>query len=283
MCSEGAGKEYQVPNSAFWVNAEICERVLDFPKPEPIFYEHIMIDNQKMSASLGNVIYPREWLEVAPPELLNYFYNKRLMKTRSLSWKDLPLLYREYEEAVQIAGGEKRLDNEKEELHYQRLLEICSLGKKYLPLPISFTHAALLAQVFTKKEDMVHALERVDAYDGKLDKEIFILVERARVWLEKYAPGETKFKLQDRVPEGLQLSAEEKKALHLVAEKLKERQWNEKDLHNEFYGICKTVNLEPKEFFKAAYRVLLNQERGPLLANFVLTLGERAVRLLEEA
>ena len=68
--------------SAWWVNAEICEKVLDFPMPVPIFYEYLIIDNQKMSASVGNVVYPRDWLEIARPELLRYFYNKRLMKTR---------------------------------------------------------------------------------------------------------------------------------------------------------------------------------------------------------
>src|SRR3989344_1029688 len=90
VVAEGAGKEYQVPGSAFWVNAEICEQVLEFPMPEPIFYEHLMIDNVKMSASLGNVVYPRDWLEGASPELLRYYYNKRLMRQRSFSWKLLP-------------------------------------------------------------------------------------------------------------------------------------------------------------------------------------------------
>ncbi len=283
VCSEGAGKEYQVPNSAFWVNAEICEQVLDFPKPEPIFYEHIMIDNQKMSASLGNVIYPKEWLDVAQPELLNYFYNKRLMKTRSFSWKDLPLLYKEYDDAARIVLGEKKLDNEKELHHYKRLFEISSLGKKYVPLPINFPHAALLAQIFIKKEDMIKALERIGLYDKKLDTQIFQMVARAKVWLEKYAPGETKFKLQETVPQGLQLSEKQRLVLHLVAGKVKEKKWTDKELHNEFYELCKAQGIPPQEFFKAAYKVLLNQERGPLLANFILTVGEKAVSLLAQA
>ena len=38
IACEGAGKEYHVPNSAFWVNAEILEKILDFPMPVPFFY-----------------------------------------------------------------------------------------------------------------------------------------------------------------------------------------------------------------------------------------------------
>jgi len=64
---EGAGKEYVVPSSAWWVNGEIAEKVLDYPMPVPVFYEHLMIEGEKMSASLGNVVYPGDWLEVAPP------------------------------------------------------------------------------------------------------------------------------------------------------------------------------------------------------------------------
>ncbi|MDP3764952.1 MAG: lysine--tRNA ligase, partial [Nanoarchaeota archaeon] len=121
---EGAGKEYQVPNSAFWINAEICEKVLDFPSPEPFFYEHILIDNAKMSASIGNVVYPKDWLEVAPAELLRMFYNKRLMTTRSFSWKDLSNLYDEYDYMSKIYFGNLKLENKKEELHYKRLFEV---------------------------------------------------------------------------------------------------------------------------------------------------------------
>ena len=113
VVSEGAGKEYQVPNSAFWVNAEIVEKILEYPMPEPIFYEHIIINGEKMSASLGNVIYPKDWIEVAPVALLRFFYNKRLMKTRSFSWIDLPKLYDDFDKHSEVFHRKIRLENEK--------------------------------------------------------------------------------------------------------------------------------------------------------------------------
>ena len=39
--------------------------------------------------------------------------------------------------------------------------------------------------------------------------------------------------------------------------------------------------IKPKEFFQAAYLVLLEKEQGPRLVPFVLTLGEKAIRLFE--
>lgn len=280
---EGWGKEYQVPNSAFWINAEICEKVLDFPSPEPFFYEHIMIDNQKMSASIGNVVYPKDWLEVAPPELLRLFYNKRLMTTRSFSWKDLPNLYDEYDYIAKVYFGDVKLENKKEESHYKRLFEV-SHGKEIKkPIELSFSHAAVIAQIFPNEGDAIKSMEKTGHYDKEQHGIIFERLHNARIWLKKYASDEVKFEVQKHVPKDIKLTAKEKKALNEIAELLKEKEYDEKTLFNEFYSVSKKIELNPQDFFKAAYKVLLNKERGPKLAPFILALGkEKVVKLFEE-
>lgn len=279
IAAEGAGKEYQVPNSAWWINAEITERILDYPMPQPIFYEHLMIDGEKMSASLGNVIYPKDWLEVAPPELLKFFYNKRLMKTRSFSWKDLPTLYDDYDTHMNIYLGNINLDNKKEEQHMKRLFEI-SHGKDIKPVNISFAHAAMIAQIGPGEEDAVRSMEKTGHYDKKMHDALFERINKAKLWLDKYAPEDVKFVVQDNVPENLKLSDKEKEALHLVADALNKKEWNEKELFNEFYEICKKVGIKNTDFFRASYNVLLNKDRGPKLAPFILALGKDKVSVL---
>ena len=282
MSCEGWGKEYQVPNSAIWINTELCEKVLDLPAPEPFFYEHLMIDNQKMSASIGNVIYPREWLEVAPPEFLRLFYYKRLMSTRSFSWKDLPNLYDEYDKIANIYFGKTKLENKKEESHYKRLFEV-SHGKDIRkPIDLSFSHAAVIAQIFPDEEDAVKSMEKTGHYDKKEHEQIFDRLHKAGIWLEKYAPNEMKFEVQKHAPKNIELTAKEKKALHEVAKLLKEKEYDEKTLFNEFYKISEKLELKPQDFFKAAYKVLLNKERGPKLAPFIIALGkDKVVKLFE--
>lgn len=279
---EGWGKEYQVPNSAFWINTEICEKVLDFPAPEPFFYEHLMIDNQKMSASIGNVIYPREWLEVALPELLRLFYNKRLMTTRSFSWKDLPNLYDEYDYVSKIYFGNIKLDNKKEEAHYKRLFEV-SHGKEIKkPIELSFSHAAVIAQIFPDEEDAIKSMEKTGHYNKELHGMIFDRLHKAKIWLKKYAPEEMKFEVQKQVPKNIELSEKEKKALHEVADLLKKKDFDEKELYAKFFEVSKNFGIPPQDFFKAAYKVLLNKERGPKLAAFIIALGkEKVVGLFE--
>ena len=282
VVSEGAGKEYQVPNSAFWINGEIVEKVLDYPMPEPIFYEHLTIDNQKMSASLGNVVYPKDWVEVAPTEILRLFYNKRLMTTRSFSWKDLPILYDDYDKLAKIYFGETILENKKEESHYKRLFELSSGKKMQKPLDMSFSHAAVIAQTFTDEDDIVKGIAKTGHYKKEDHDRIFERLRTVKIWLRKYAPYDVKFEVQKEVPKGVILTDKEKEALHIVAQKLKENEYTEQTLFEEFYNLSKSLELKPQEFFKAAYKVLLNKERGPKLAPFILALGKEKVAVLFE-
>ncbi len=284
ISTEGAGKEYQVPNSAFWINAEIVERVLDFPSPEPIFYEHLFIDGVKMSASLGNVIYPKDWLQVATPQLLRFFYNKRLMMARSFSWKELPQLYDEYDKAAAIYFDKMKLENEKEESHIKRMYELSNRkGNLDKPLEMTFPHATMLAQTFTEPKGVLASLKKTKQYDKEMEEEIMARVAKAAEWVKLHAPPEYKFEVKTSVAESVKkkLSQQQAKALKKLAETLKSKEWTEKDLFNEIYGIIKSEKIQPAEFFQACYLVLLGSERGPRLAPFLITLGEKAVALLE--
>jgi len=49
-----------------------------------------------------------------------------------------------------------------------------------------------------------------------------------------------------------------------------------------FYNTAKENGLEPKEFFRAAYLILVGKERGPKLAPFVLSLGKKKAASLFE-
>ena len=284
VVAEGAGKEYQVPNSAWWINAEIAENILNFPMPQPIFYEHLMIDGEKMSASLGNVVYPKDWLEVAPVELLRFFYNKRLMKTRSFSWKDLPKLYDDYDMHASVYFGKTALENKKEEQHMKRLFEISSGKGDKMPASITFSHASIIAQILHSEEYAIQRLEKTGHYNKKDHNNIFKRINYAKNWLDKYAPEDAKFEVQEEIPKGLKLDAGEKEALHMLAKSLDKKEWNEKTLFEEFYNICNKTGAKNTDFFRASYNVLLNKDRGPKLAHLILTIGkEKASALFEKA
>ncbi len=280
VVAEGAGKEYQVPTSAFWVNAEIVEKVLGFPSPVPIFYEHIMINGKKMSASLGNVIYPKEWLEVARPEVLRYFYCKKLMKTRSFSWVQLPNLHDEFDRCARIYHGLERADNDKEERHLKRLYRMSQVESVLPYIPLSYSHAAMVAQLFKDEDRLVEALKRTGHFEEKLKDLILERVAQARRWVRKYAPAEQRIEIK-RIPEKnvlKRLSEKTKNALIELGEALTtDQKKSEEELIALFREIAEKNGMQTSELFKAFYLCVLGRERGPRATTLILSLGTKKI------
>ena len=49
------------------------------------------------------------------------------------------------------------------------------------------------------------------------------------------------------------------------------------DLQNSIYQIAKGNGLQPKDFFKTLYQIILASERGPKLGPFILDIGRQKV------
>jgi lysyl-tRNA synthetase class 1 len=287
VCTEGFGKEYQVPGSAFWINGEIIERILHFPMAEPIFYEHLIIDNVKMSASLGNIVYPKDWLTVATPELLRFFYNKKLMKTRSFSWKDLPVLFEDYDNHERVYFGKAHVENKKEEEHMKRLFGISQRNKPVASPIIPFDYAVMVSQIVPEKTFLDYAvsiLKKTGHIPKDLSKaELEKVKERlflAREWAKAHAPEQYRFEVQESVPDSVKekLSDKQRLALRKLAAYLHGKEMDEEQLTQILYKICKEeVGIETKDFFRAAYMILINKEFGPRLARFILAIGRDRV------
>ncbi|MFQ5800852.1 MAG: class I tRNA ligase family protein, partial [Candidatus Hydrothermarchaeales archaeon] len=265
VSAEGAGKEYAVPNSAFFVNGELCERVLDFPMPLPIFYEHLMIDGKKMSASLGNVVYPHEWLEVAPPELLRFLYNKKLMKTRSFSWSELPRLYDEYD---RIGAG---YWNDRLEPAQRRLFESSQIREPERPPGIQFSLAAFLSQVFQDEEAFIKSIKRTGHYSPETHEVILKRAAYSANWAKRYGEGMPSI-LAD--PSRVALIASQKELLQELAAWLEEKDRTEDEIQNHIYETAKRVGMPAKNAFKAIYLAILGEKNGPKASTLIAALDK---------
>src|SRR4030042_1402947 len=307
VSSEGFGKEYQVPGSAFWINGEIAERVLGFPMPVPIFYEHLLIDGEKMSASKGNVIYPADWLKVAPAELLRFLYNKKLMKTRSFSWGTLPGLYDDYDmhervyfgkaqvdgrrtgdrqpEAVKLStpSGQKVAENHKEKEHMKRLNSISQISiRKKMPAQIPFDFAVAVAQIYPeeKGKEAIGVFRSTGHVNGRLSKadseSIAKRLSYARLWAGLHAPEQYRIRLMEK-PREVKLSQGQRKAVKELAVLLERKKLTQEELHGLVWEIAKGAGATPQEFFRGVYQILLGKDSGPKLAPFILAVGQKRV------
>jgi lysyl-tRNA synthetase class 1 len=263
VCSEGAGKEYAVPNSAFFVNGELCERVLGFPMPVPIFYEHLMIDGKKMSASVGNVVYPHDWLEVAPPELLRFLYNKKLMKTRNFSWSELPKLYDEYDRTAAGYWSGRIEPTQK------RLFEISQTGEPGPALGISFSMIAFLSKVFVDEAAFVTSVKRTGHYSEEVHKLIIDRLLKARKWAGRYGVGIPSL-LPD--PSSVKLDDRQDIFLRRLADYLVGGEHSEEEIQGKIYELSKELYLPTRDAFRAVYLTVLGEERGPRASTLIAAL-----------
>jgi len=275
VCSEGAGKEYESKNSAFWVNAEICEKVLHFPMPVPIFYEHLMIDGKKMSASLGNVVYPVDWAEVARPETLKYLYMKRINKARSFNWAEVPTLELELDRAI-------RSDS--------KLVLYSNIKNRELAAGIlDYGTIAALTPLFNKDKDLLEALFKAGLLPKEMGKTqkatLDERIKKARIWTEKYAPPEFRLSFLEKVgeteTEAMDGSARE--LLPKVAEALKSIN-SADEMQQLIFETAKANNVHPKQLFKAIYLALTGKDFGPRAGLLIFALGkDRCISRLKEA
>ena len=289
---EGGGKEYEVPTSAWWVNGEIVERILDYPMPTPFFYEMLLIDGRKMSASLGNVVYPSEWLRVAPPELLRFLYNKKLMKTRSFSWEELPRLYSDYDGHASVFYGETVVSNDKERSHMTRLYEISQLksppGVK--PFMLDFSFGSLISQVYdpeTRMPEAIQALGRSGVIGENLTEGDMDSIENrlnyGSNWIKMFVPDRAltvKEEPDPAVTDGL--TDDEKVILVEIAQSIR-KDPDPDSIQTSIFSIAKSHGTKPGAMFRILYKLIIGRDSGPRLGPLVAALGAEKVADLIEA
>jgi len=281
VCSEGAGKEYQVPGSAFWVNGEIVEKVLKFPMPEPIFYEHLIIDGKKMSASLGNIVYPHEWLIIAPPELLRLLYLKDPMRVRDFKWEDVPRIFDERDELEKIYHGKKKIENERDKITLCRLFEMIQikpLKKTYQP-KIPFDLLLEIIKILPEKNQLNFTLNKlkelghIKTVTPGLKTGIKERLFYGKNWFEKFGKKE-----EVRI----EVTDKEKNAIKDLIKVIEMEKDGEK-LQTEIFKVAKNHGIKPSKFFRLIYQIILNQNRGPRLGPYVIQRGKKEmIKLLEK-
>jgi len=292
VCAEGAGKEYNVPNSAWFVNGEIVERILDYPSPQPIFYEYILIgEGEKMSASEGNVVYPSDWLKVAESEALRLLFLKRIIKTRDFRWTEVPLLVDEYDELKNIYLGTKNLENEKDREHARRLYEMVR-RKNDIPVDVDYGFCAVVGQITANDEEALGILESTGHMRNPTPEMKELILERvrkARFWAQHYAPERLLFRVAEHVTDDVRarLTDIQKKALSSLHARLKSswaagQELKGSEVSQALTEEARKAGLEPKQIYEASYLVLLGKPNGPKLAPFILALREKGLALLGE-
>lgn len=277
---EPGGKDHSTLGGSYDTGRQISKGVWDFEAPVYVRYDFVSIKGKggKMSKSIGEVVTVKEVLEVYEPEVVRYLFAGTRPNAEFAISFDVDVLknYEDFDKCERVYFGEEKV-SEKEKKKQSRIYELSCVKKCPLRMPYQpgFRHLTTVLQI--KGLDVEKAIGYFEKELKKeFDKErLKMRAECAKNWLEKYAPEEFRFRVQEEVK--VKLEEKERKVLKTLRKRLGERDWTEKELHNEFYVLCQNEGLEAKDFFKAAYKVLIGKERGPRLAAFILEIGKEKV------
>lgn len=286
---EPGGKDHFAAGGSYDTASQISKEIYGYEAPYGFMYEWIGIKGGgQFSSSAGNVVTLQDVLDVYEPEMVRYlFAGSRPTAEFQISFDtDVFKIYEDWDRVERIYYGIEEAKNEKDEAQQRRIYELSQLNPETIPKTApyqpSFRHLTTILLTHHLDVDRAISFYEEQLKDERDRKKLRARAERARNWLQLHAPEEFTWELQEEVPD-VDISEEQRQALREVAEVLqKDHNWNDEELHAEFYVIMERNGLKPKEFFQAAYMVLIDRTRGPKLAGFVLQVKDTAIRLFSQ-
>ena len=264
------------------VNDRICEEVLDHPSPYHVRYELFLDKGGKKiskSKSALDVITPQIWFKYAPPSSLNLLMFKRITGARNVGVEDIPTFVNELNVLEDVYFGVRRVNDEKEAAKLKGLYEYSYLLK---PPPKPGLHVPynLLVYLVTvsppdKRGHYVESKLREYGYlKNALVSSIKQEIDYATKWARDFHEiPETKIEITN--PQKLAIED----LITIVQEETDAR-----ILQNSIFNLAKKYAIDPSDFFKLLYTILLGSPRGPRLGPYIKAMGsENVARALERA
>ncbi len=267
---EGAGKDHMTAGGSHDISRQICEKVIDYPTPYPLAYEHFLIGGKKMSSSKGLGASAKEMSEVLPPYLLRFLFvrtdYRQAIDFDPVNTLAIPELFDEYDRCWQAF-----IDDSNHDLaRVFELAQIDQAPKKkqiFLPRFRDVVNYMQLPNVNLVKKFAEIKREPLNETENRILAE---RTEYAQKWLKNYAPEEFRFHMTDQLPDKAKdLSRNQREFLGQIRN-LIEKYSDPEALQAELYKTAKSLKIPVKEAFATIYIVFLGKTHGPRAAWFLL-------------
>ena len=285
---EPGGKDHSTIGGSYTTGCDIIKQILKSEPPQYVMYDFISIKGTggKISSSKGNVITLKELLEIYEPEIIRWIFASTRPNTEFAISFDLDVItmYEDFDRNERLYFGTEKTELSEELLDKEKRiyeLSVVNIQKKQ-PLQVGFRHLTTIAQIYELNIEKVVEYFK-DEIKNDFDKNRLEVRTKCVInWLNEYAPDDFKFTINKTSPK-INLSDKEKEIIKSIINILETKKLNDEELHQEFYQIIQQSKINIKEFFSLFYKILINKERGPKLANFILTIGKpKVIKLLRE-
>jgi len=260
---EPSGRDHMTKGSSYDTGVQIVRDVYGAEPPMPVAYDFINMagDTKKMSASKGTGLDAVEGSSIMPPEVVRYLILKSPPLKR-LYFDPIHGLVQLMDEFAAFAAKADKTESE------QQLYYIATRGEEERVVSrVPFSHLVASYQAALKDVDKtIEIIGRTEHGDVARDEADIIRAELKFIdeWLERRAPEDVKFKLQDAAAKS-EFSEQEQAFFAELAERIigapadVDGAW----FHNAIYELKDSTGLEPKELFQALYRLTIHKTSGP--------------------
>lgn len=261
------------------VNDWVADEILKYPHPLHVRYEMFLDKSgKKISKSLGNVLTPQTWLKYGSPESIMLLLFKRIKGTRNLDLSDVPKLMDEYNYLEDVYFDNVKVDNEMKKAKLRGIYEYInhqnppSKPSQHVP----YTLLVQLASVMKGENRVDYVINKLKSY-GTIKEKTNDIVEKIKLagnWADDFGHfGEKK---------EVTIDEKQRKALSALIEVVKS-ETDPKNLQSKIFETARNNDIEPKDFFKLLYGILLGAERGPRLGPYIVDVGnDRVVEALKQ-
>lgn len=292
---EPFGKDHATPGGSRDSCVELAKDALEIVPPVGLPYEWVAIREGNKEMDMGSSdfigITPKQWLEIAHPEVLRYLYyltppRKRIV----IDLREIPQYYEQYYTAERLyyayKNGKELTDEEKEHVESYEF-SLLRDPPAEIPLQISYYTISLLVQSLPSTNLVEYAIKRLKSSSilrkelSKFDIErLKELLEKSAVWVSKYAPEHVKFKIIEDLPKSISQNLKFRNELTALGEKLvKLENWDEESIKNAMIEYTKNMDSEKrKEFYSELYMIIVGKNSGPRAAPLITILGKEFIQ-----
>ncbi len=275
---EAFGKDHATKGGSYDTGKRIVKDVLDYSVPHHIVYEWINLKGKgAMHSSTGLAIPAQEMLRMAPPEVIRWLIMQPQPNRHVDFDPGLGLLNSvDKYDRMEKEYYDKTLDeNSSRAFELSQIKEISNTKNQTIP----YRHLVTLVQSKESTNEIEKTLlktgdiKKLNKYEkGNLESRVKCI----KGWLDKHAPENVKFEIQEKPPV-INLNKEDLERIKHLKEKMESIYWNPESIHDSFYELQEIHSTPAKEYFRIMYLIILGKERGPRLGFFLATIKQKFV------
>ncbi len=280
---EGAGKDHCTKGGSRDTAVSIAKELYNYEPPFNIPYEFFLVGGKKMSSSKGRGSSAKDMSDLFPAEVFRLaLIGKEINQQVDIDPEgdSVPRLYDWHDDLSELVR--QGVADDFTRLYAYTKLPATRAGAG-APWQLRFSQVAFMAQM--PHISLLTEAEKIKGSPLTTDERA-LLEERetyALYWLSTYAPLQYQYRLQESLPEGLELSDLQITALTLLADFIAKEERDGEALHLRLHELKTEIGITPRELFTALYRVFLNRDSGPKAGWFLSVLPREYVERMLRA